>query len=97
MIVTNEPGVYLPDELGVRIENELLVVKAGKNFYGQFLRFEDLTYCPYELDALDLSLLNKDEINQINAYHERVCAALAPRLDDEEREWLRHAARRIDV
>ena len=97
MVVTNEPGVYLPDELGVRIENELLVVKAGKNFYGQFLRFEDLTYCPYETDALDLSLLSQDEIDQINAYHERVYAALAPRLDDEEREWLAYAVRRISA
>ena len=97
MIVTNEPGVYLPDELGVRIENELLVVKAGKNFYGQFLRFEDLTYCPYEIDALDLSLLSKEEIEQINAYHERIYSALAPRLDEEEREWLAHAVRRIEA
>ena len=97
MIVTNEPGVYLPDELGVRIENELLVVKAGRNFYGQFLRFEDLTYCPYELDAIDVSLLSRDEIEQINAYHARVYEALAPGLAEEEKAWLKEATRRIDV
>ncbi len=95
MIVTNEPGVYLPDELGVRIENELLVVKAGKNFYGQFLKFEDLTYCPYDTDALDLSLLDEAEIAQINAYHACVCEALAPFLSEEELAWLRNAAREI--
>lgn len=30
MIVTNEPGVYLPHKLGIRIENELLVQKGKK-------------------------------------------------------------------
>ena len=37
MIVTDEPGIYIPGKIGIRIENELLVVTAEKNFYGQWL------------------------------------------------------------
>ncbi len=95
MIVTNEPGVYLPHKLGIRIENELLVVKGEKNFYGQFLEFEDVTYCPYELDALDLQYLSDEEIRQINAYHANVYAVLSSHLDEDDRAWLAHATREI--
>ncbi|MCR5794951.1 MAG: aminopeptidase P family protein [Solobacterium sp.] len=89
MIVTNEPGVYMPHKLGIRIENELLVQKGTKNFYGQFLYFDDITLCPYEKDAIDLSLLNDEEIRQINAYHAHVYEMLSPLLNEEEREWLK--------
>lgn len=96
MIVTNEPGVYLPHKLGIRIENELLVTKGKKNFYGQFLYFEDVTYCPYDLDAIDVSLLNETEIEQINTYHQSVYKKLEKHLGDEDRAWLKETCRRIE-
>lgn len=95
MIVTNEPGIYLPDELGIRIENELLVTKGTKNFYGQFMYFEDLTYCPYEREAIDPAYLNETEIAQINAYHRMVCEKLSGMLGEEDRAWLEEACREI--
>ena len=95
MVVTNEPGIYLPDELGIRIENELLVTKGTKNFYGQFMYFEDLTYCPYELDAIDPAYLNETEIAQINAYHRNVYEKLSGMLNEEDRTWLARACREI--
>ncbi len=91
MVVTNEPGIYMPEELGIRIENELLVRKGTKNFYGQFLYFEDLTYCPYERDAIDTSLLSETEIAQINAYHRSVAEKLSPYLEEDDRQWLMKA------
>lgn len=95
MIVTNEPGIYLPDELGIRIENELLVTKGTKNFYGQFMYFEDLTYCPYEREAIDPAYLNETEIAQINAYHQMVYEKLSGMLGEEDRAWLEKACREI--
>ncbi len=41
MIVTCEPGIYLPDEFGVRIEDDVLITADGP---------EVLTHCPRELD-----------------------------------------------
>lgn len=96
MIVTNEPGVYLPYELGIRIENELLVRKGNKNFYGQWLYFEDITYCPYDLEAIDVKYLDDHHIDEINAYHQRVYETLAPLLGEEDRTWLAHATRKIE-
>ncbi len=95
MVVTDEPGIYLPHELGIRIENELLVCNGVKNFYGQFLYFENLTYCPYDLEAIDCRYLNDDDINQINEYHEMVFETLSPYLDVDEARWLKNATRKI--
>ena len=95
MIVTDEPGVYLPHKLGIRIENDLLVVKDVENFYGQFLKFEPMTYCPYELDAIDTKYLEDCNIEQINAYHQMVYDLLAPQLSEDDRKWLQHATRKI--
>lgn len=95
MIVTDEPGVYLPHKLGIRIENDLLVVKDAENFYGQFLKFEPMTYCPYELDAIDTKYLEDCNIRQINEYHKMVYDLLSPSLNDEEKAWLKNATREI--
>lgn len=96
MIVTDEPGIYLPHEIGIRIENELLVVKGTKNFYGQFLEFETVTYCPYDLDAIDVKYLTDEEIDQLNDYHAMVIEKLAGLLNEEEMEWLKKAAGKIE-
>jgi Xaa-Pro aminopeptidase len=95
MIVTDEPGVYFPRRFGIRIENELLVREHKKNFYGQFLCFEDITYCPYDLDAVDTAYLTDEEIGWINEYHRNVYEKIAPRLNEEEREWLKEATREL--
>lgn len=95
MIVTNEPGVYMPHRLGIRIENELLVCRGEKNFYGQFLYFEDVTYCPYDLEAIDLKYLSDEEIGWLNDYHQNVYRILSPYLNQEEKKWLRSATRKV--
>lgn len=93
MIVTDEPGIYLPHELGIRIENDLLVVKDGENFYGQWLKFEAMTYCPYDLEAIDVKYLDDAEIEAINTYHQMVYEKLAPHLEADEKEWLLNATK----
>jgi Xaa-Pro aminopeptidase len=95
MIVTDEPGIYLPHELGIRIENDLLVVKDTKNFYGQWLKFEAMTYCPYDLDAIDVKYLDDTEIEAINNYHKMVYEKVSPLLNDEEKEWLKEATKEL--
>ena len=93
MIVTDEPGVYLPHKLGIRIENELLVVNADKNFYGQWMEFQNLTFCPYEPEAIDVSLLDDAELEFLNAYHKTVYETLSPYLDRKEKAWLKQVTR----
>lgn len=95
MIITDEPGIYIEDSHGIRSENELLVRKDVKNEYGQFMRFEVLTFVPFDLDAIDVSLLNEEEKSQLNEYHKQVYAIVAPHLNDAEREWLKKYTRAI--
>lgn len=95
MIITDEPGIYIEDSHGIRSENELLVRKDVKNEYGQFMKFEVLTFVPFDLDAIDASLLNEEEKAQLNAYHKQVYDIVAPHLNNEEREWLKKYTRAI--
>ena len=95
MITTDEPGVYIEGQFGIRLENELLCVEDIKNEYGQSMKFEPLTLCPIDLDVLDVSLLTTDEREALNKYHEFVRESLKPYLTDEENEWLKTYTRGI--
>lgn len=95
MVLSDEPGVYVENSHGIRLENELLVRKEIQNEYGQFMRFEVLTYVPFDLDAIDVSLLSEEEKAQLNAYHQSVYEIVSPHLTDVEKEWLKHYTRAI--
>ena len=88
MVVSNEPGYYAAGQFGIRHENLELVQRDGENEYGRFLHFEPLTMVPFDRAALELSLLSEEELALLNAYHEKVRAAIAPHLDGEELAWL---------
>lgn len=83
MIISDEPGYYPTGKFGVRIENLVEVKQGNKNEWGQFDYLESITLCPYEKEAIDLSLLSGEEIDQINEYHQRVYREIAPLLAGE--------------
>lgn len=93
MITSNEPGVYVEGEFGIRHENEMVVVKGNKNFYGQFMHFETLTFVPFDRKGIDKSLLSEDELAWLNEYHVSVYEKISPFLTNEEAEWLKEACR----
>lgn len=95
MVTTDEPGIYIEGSHGVRIENELLCRKGELNAYGQFMYFEDLTYVPIDLDAVELSLLEEKDKERLNSYHKEVYEKLAPNFDGEELKWLKYVTREI--
>ena len=95
MIVTNEPGVYREGEYGIRTENTMRAVDYIENVFGRFMRFETFSYCPIDLDGIDVAMLTADEIEWLNGYHDTVYRKLAPVLSAEERGWLAEAARKI--
>jgi len=72
MIVSDEPGIYRPGQYGIRIENLLLVCEAKTGDFGEFLRFETITLCPYCVSLIDTNLLSVSEIDTIEKYHKRV-------------------------
>ena len=94
-IVTDEPGIYLDGEYGIRCENMLLVKKDENNEYGQFLKFKTLTMCPFDLNLIDKNYLDEKTIKALNNYHKNVYDNLSPYLNDEEKEFLKKATREI--
>lgn len=68
MVVTNEPGFYLKDQFGIRIENVLITLDDGP----ENLKFENVTCAPYERNLLDFKLISNDLKDFINNYHNQV-------------------------
>lgn len=95
MVLSDEPGLYIENSHGIRLENELLVRNGIKNEYGQFMEFEVITYVPFDLDAIEPSLMRDDEKELLNNYHKLVFDTVSPYLTSEETEWLKHYTRAI--
>jgi Xaa-Pro aminopeptidase len=96
MILSNEPGFYLPDGYGIRLENLLLVAKAELPGASKpFLCFETLTLAPFDTRLLDPALLDETERAWLNTYHARVLAEVGPALEAPVRAWLTRACAAI--
>ena len=95
MITSDEPGIYLENQYGIRIENEILCRKGEKNEYGQFMYVEDLTFVPIDLDGVELSQISELDKERLNDYHAAVFEKLKPCFEGEELTWLRHVTRAV--
>jgi Xaa-Pro aminopeptidase len=95
-VTSNEPGYYENGAFGIRIENLMFVkeVKTANNFDGmQFYGFEQLTMCPIQKSLLEPSLMEKREIDWLNAYHKQVWDNVSPLVqqNDSALAWLQRA------
>ncbi|MDO4834218.1 MAG: aminopeptidase P family protein [Bacillota bacterium] len=95
MLSSDEPGYYEDDHFGIRHESLLLCIAGDTTAYGQFLKFEEVTLAPFDLEGIIPEQMQPDEINYLNTYHETVYSLIAPHLNEEERTWLREATRKI--
>jgi Xaa-Pro aminopeptidase len=59
------------------------------------MKFETLTFVPFDLDAIEPSLLSQVEKEQLNNYHKQVYDMISPYLTDKETQWLRNYTREI--
>ncbi len=95
MILSNEPGFYLPGEYGIRLENLVLVqptAPAGK----PFLRFETLTWAPFDRILIEPTLLSSKERAWLDDYHAQVLHHVAPHVPSDVRAWLHQACTAIE-
>lgn len=96
MVTSNEPGIYKTGEYGIRTENLLLCVPACSNKeWGEFYKFESLTLFPYDTTLMDMDMLSREEVKQINDYHAMVCERLRPLLNADEVQWLEQKCKSI--
>lgn len=96
MVTSNEPGIYKTGEYGIRTENLLLCVPACSNEeWGEFYKFESLTLFPYDTTLMDMDMLSREEVKQINDYHAMACERLRPLLNADEAQWLEQKCKSI--
>lgn len=96
MITTIEPGVYKSGKYGIRIENNLLCVKAFSTSDGNFFKFETITYVPIETKCLDLSIMSDEEVEWLNNYHKLVFSKLSSLIKDNDLlEFLKNKTKEI--
>lgn len=95
MLTSDEPGIYIEGSHGIRTENLMLCRKAEKNQYGQFMKFEFVTFVPIDLDAIDTKYMAEKDVELLNNYHKDVYEKISPYLNEEEKEWLKEATRPV--
>lgn len=93
MITSDEPGIYITGEFGIRIENVILCVEDRTTDMGRFLGFEHLTFAPLDRDLLDKTVLKENEIRLVNAYQQEVFNRMKGYLTAEEEQWLLNETR----
>ena len=91
MVTSNEPGVYKGGSHGIRTENLTLVCSADEGLFGEYLKFETITLCPICKKGIIKELLTADEVDWLNNYHQQVYEKLSPKLNEEEKAWLKEA------
>jgi Xaa-Pro aminopeptidase len=89
MLISNEPALYREREYGIRTENLILCYEDEETEFGKFLKFDTLSLCYIEKKLIDISILDKKEIEWLNKYHYEVFEKLSPHLEPHEIAWLK--------
>ena len=63
--------------------------------FGPYYTFEHLTLCPILTSPILVEMLTEEERTWFNQYQQTVYDRLAPRLDEEHKEWLHQVTRPI--
>lgn len=87
-VTSVEPGYYIENKYGIRIENMVCALAAK---YKGFLCFENLTLIPIDKTLINPYLLSVGERDALNNYHQRVWRCLAPYMENHEAKWLKAA------
>ena len=90
MITSDEPGIYREGYHGIRHENMILCTRKGENGFGRWLGFETLTRTYLDASGLNLSMMDRQEIDWLNNFNRTVFDEVSPYLLADEKEWLRN-------
>lgn len=88
MITSNEPGLYLEGEYGIRCENLIATELWKTTGFGDFYHFEVLTLFPFDTTLIEKEIMTESEIEWLNNYHDKVYKELSPLLQPDEQKWL---------
>lgn len=88
MLTSDEPGVYLDGQYGIRLENLMLTVPSHTTEYGDFLKFETVTMAPYDRSCILTDEMTTEDLALLRGYYKKVRDTLLPLLSEEEGAWL---------
>lgn len=94
MVFSDEPGFYLPQQFGIRLETGIIVKNytVPVNYVNssvQFLHFDLLTYVPFERDLIVCEMLTIEQKEWLNWYHQQTQDKIKNLLrTEEERDYL---------
>jgi len=89
MLISDEPAIYREGEYGIRTENLIICYEDEETEFGKFLRFDTISLCYIDKSLIDISLMERREIDWLNNYHAEVYEKLSPWLSEPEKIWLK--------
>lgn len=100
-VLSNEPGYYEDGNFGIRIENIMMVKEVQtEHCFGDkpFLGFEHVTMVPYCQSLIEVSLLNKDEKDWLNASNAEILEKTKGFFEGDEltTAWLKRETQKIE-
>lgn len=95
MVTSMEPGLYIKDSHGIRIESITLVKEVGQNDFGTWYGLECLTWVPIDTRPVKLELLNDEELDWLNDYNAKCFEKLSPRLEGEDLRYLTEICKEV--
>lgn len=95
MTTSVEPGLYIANRHGIRIESEVYVKEDFTNEFGKFMKFECLTYVPIDTRPIVIDMLDRWEIEWINDYNKKCEEILSPHLEGSDLEYLKESCKEI--
>ena len=95
MLLSNEPGVYFAGAYGIRLENTILVKKCELSGSDDFLEFETVSFIPFDLTAIEPTLLTEKEKAWLNTYHKKCFEQIKCELCETGQAWLSELTKAI--
>lgn len=92
MMFSIEPGIYIEGSHGIRLENIVYVKEAKEE---GFLELETLLYLPLDTRPVDKDLLDKWEVEWLNAYNKESYDRLSKELEGDELAFLEKISKEI--
>jgi Xaa-Pro aminopeptidase len=84
MILSNEPGYYVPGKFGIRIEN-LMYAKECDN--PDYLQFENLTHVPYAKELINFDMLERKHLEYLKHYYQKIHDSVYQLLSSDAKKW----------
>lgn len=92
-VVAIEPGYYIDNEYGIRIENMGYVKSVNNNKF----KLCNMTMLPYEDSLIDETMLNEEEMTILNKHNHECYELLNSRVNTEGLEYLKKNCKIIEI